>query len=264
MEAWKKDPPKFRQKVREAAWLGSTMGICPGYAQANLIILPKDTATDFLLFCQRNRKSCPLLEVGAAGEPVLKDVAPGADLRTDLPAYQVFKSGEMVEERQDLMDLWRDDLVGFLLASTYTFVEALGQAGFNLTDRTSNTVSCVYLTNLPSERAGPFGGPLLVSAGAVPATRLAEVVLLTSRLRKSLGAPIHMGDPAAIGIQDLSCPEAGGQGLALKPGEVPVFWVCEETALSAALRAKPSLFIRQKPGHLFVTDLPVGKVTGAA
>ena len=263
MEAWERDPKKFRQKVREGAWRGPTAGMCPGYAQANLIILPKDAAADFLLFCQRNRKACPLLEIGAAGDPVLKDVAPGADLRIDLPAYQVFKSGELVEERENLVGLWQDDLVAFLLGCTYTFAEALSQAGFCPPGPGEEPGSCVYATDLPAEAAGPFAGPLLVLAGAVPKTRLAEAVLITSRQRKAFGAPVHVGDPAAIGIKDLSRPQSGNKGLAPGPGEVAVFWVCGETAQAAVMRAKVPLVIKNKPGHLFVTDLPVGQAVGS-
>src|SRR5438093_5397298 len=106
-------------EVRSAAasgqLTGPTPGLALGYVQANLVVVPRELAFDFLLFCQRNPKPCPLLDVTEPGSPEPRFVAPGADLRTDLPRYRIYRNGELIEEPDDLRDWWRGDLVGCLL-----------------------------------------------------------------------------------------------------------------------------------------------------
>ena len=108
-------PAAARSLMRRGEWREITAGLSPGYAQANLAILPRDLAYDFLLFCVRNPKPCPLLDVTDAGSPVPTLAAPTADLRTDLPRYRVYRSGELVDEPVTIEEYWRDDLVAFLL-----------------------------------------------------------------------------------------------------------------------------------------------------
>ena len=114
-------PSEFRRLVREGGHTGPTAGICPGYAQANLVILPRELAYDFLLFAQRNPKSCPILEVSDTGSRYLKEIAPGADIARDIPRYRIYEHGVMTGEYTDVSDFWRDDLVSFLIGCSFSF-----------------------------------------------------------------------------------------------------------------------------------------------
>ncbi|MGD8563006.1 MAG: putative hydro-lyase [Desulfarculaceae bacterium] len=257
---WKTEPKLLRDRIRRGEWNSSTSGLCPGYVQANLAILPQEFAFDFLLFCQLNPKPCPILEVSLAGDPVLKEIAPGADLRTDLPAYRIFENGQLLEECQDIAGHWRDDLVGFLLGCSYTFDALLIQAGFNLPHVTKGHEPGIYTTNIENKPAGMFKGPLVVSARAIPGRRVTEAVLISNRFPQAHGAPVHVGDPSAIGINDLSQSEFGGQGIELPPGEVSVFWACGVTPQAVALKAQVPFMITHKPGHMFVSDMPLEKI----
>jgi uncharacterized protein YcsI (UPF0317 family) len=253
---WKSVPKLLRQKIREGLFTGSTSGLCQGYAQANLAILPLKEAFDFLLFCQRNPKPCPILEVSEPGNPILRETAPGADL----PASRVYSEGKLVEEVNDISRLWRDDLVGFLLGCSYTFDAVLHRAGIKLPHLIEQREPGIYTTNIETCPAGSLGGPMVVSARAIPGHRVSEVVLTTSRYAKTHGAPVHVGEPQAIGIEDLSQSEYGGSGLTLAEGEVPVFWACGVTPQSVAMSSKVSFMITHKPGHMFVSDLTIEEV----
>src|SRR2546430_587507 len=119
----------LRRLARAGELTGPTAGLALGFVQANLVVVPKECAFDFLLFCQRNPKPCPLLDVTEPGDPEPRWAAPGADLRTDLPAYRVWRRGELVDEPEDVRRYWRDDLVAFLIGCSFTFENALLQAG---------------------------------------------------------------------------------------------------------------------------------------
>jgi uncharacterized protein YcsI (UPF0317 family) len=244
--------------VRTACRSGSlrtpTPGLAPGFVQANLVVLPKDWAFEFLLFCQRNPKPCPLLDVTEPGDPEPKAVAPGADLRTDLPAYRVWQNGELVAEPTDIRDHWRADLVAFLVGCSFTFEAALLEAGVPVRHIEQNRNVPMYRTNIPCQPAGRFAGPMVVSmrpmvpADAIRATRICGKYPLAH------GAPVHFGDPAAIGIADLATPDFGDP-VEVRAGETPVFWACGVTPQAAVMHAKPPFAITHKPGHMFVTDL---------
>lgn len=255
------DPKSLRLACRNGEWNTSTSGQCPGYAQANLAILPLDAAFEFLLFCHRNPKPCPLLEVTEPGDPILKEAAPGADLRTDLPAYRVFRNGEAVEERTDLTDIWTDDLVGFLIGCSYTFDAVLHRSGIPLSHHAEGREPGVYVSNIPCKPAGRFKGPLVVSARAVSGDRVAEVVTLTSGFTKTHGGPVYVGDPRGLGI-DLAKPDPqyGGYPLHLEEGQVPLFWACGVTPQAVARASKVPLMITHRAGHMFVSDLTVDEV----
>jgi uncharacterized protein YcsI (UPF0317 family) len=261
MEDWKLHPRSLRQKIRTGEWTQSTSGLCPGYAQANLVVLPREFALDFLLFCQRNPKPCPIMEVADAGDPILKEIAPGADLRTDLPAYRIFENGSLLREVPDLQEVWRDDLVSFLLGCSHTFDAVLHQAEFPLPHFTENKTPCVFTTHIPCKPAGIFSGPLVVTARAIAASRITEVVLLTSKFNLAHGTPVHIGYPEGIGISDLSHSEYGGLDLKPGPDELPVFWACGVTPQAVAVAAKIPWMITHKPGHMFVCDLTINQIT---
>jgi uncharacterized protein YcsI (UPF0317 family) len=225
-----------------------------GYVQANLVIVPRELAFDFLLFCHRNPKPCPLLDVTEPGDPEPRLVAPGADLRTDLPRYRVYEHGELVEEPADLSAWWRDDLVAFLIGCSFTFESALLQAGVPVRHLEAGCNVSMYRTNRPCVPAGIFRGPLVVSMRPLMPAHAIRAVQVCSRFPRAHGAPVHVGDPAALGIGDLSRPDFGDP-VEVRPGEMPVFWACGVTPQAVAMEARPPLLITHKPGHMFVTDL---------
>ncbi len=244
----------LRGFARAGKLTGPTPGLALGYVQANLVVLPKDLAFDFRLFCQRNPKPCPLLDVTDPGSAEPKLVAPGADLRTDLPRYVVYQNGERVDEPTDLRGWWRDDLVAFLLGCSFTFENALLQAGLPVRHIETNRNVPMYRTSLPCVPAGVFKGNMVVSMRPMRPDQAVEAVRVCSRFPQAHGAPVHRGDPSAIGIRDLARPDFG-DAVEIRPGEVPVFWACGVTPQSVVMEVRPPLAITHKPGHMFVTDL---------
>src|SRR5262245_15444125 len=245
---------EVRQLARSGELSGVTAGLAMGFVQANLVVVPRDLAFDFLLFCQRNPKPCPLLDVTEAGSPEPRLVAPGADLRTDLPRYRVYRDGELIDEPADLGRWWRDDLVGFLLGCSFTFENALLQAGVPLRHIEQNRNVPMYRTNIPCRPAGVFRGPTVVSMRPLTPAQAVAATRVCARFPRAHGTPIHFGDPAAIGIRDLSRPDFG-DAVDIRPGETPVFWACGVTPQAVAMEARPPLLLTHKPGHMFVTDL---------
>jgi uncharacterized protein YcsI (UPF0317 family) len=223
--------------------------------QANLAILPREHAYDFLLFCQRNPRPCPLLEVTDVGSPEPAGVAPGADLRTDVPKYRVYRDGRCVDEVPDIRGYWRDDLVAFLLGCSFTFEWALLDAGVRLWHIEHGRNVAMWRTAIACRPAGPFHGPMVVSMRPIATDQVSRAVTVTARFPGAHGAPVHVGDPAPLGIVDLATPE-WGDAAPIGPHEVPVFWACGVTPQAVALASKPSLMITHSPGHMFITDVP--------
>jgi uncharacterized protein YcsI (UPF0317 family) len=243
-----------RAACRAGTLTGPTPGLAPGFVQANLVLLPMDWAFDFLLFCQRNPKPCPLLDVTEPGDPVPRSVAPDADLRTDLPAYRVWENGELVAEPTDIRDRWRNDLVGFVIGCSFTFENALLEANVPVRHIERGVNVPMYRTNVPCRPAGRFHGPLVVSMRPLKPERAIAATSICARLPLAHGAPMHFGDPSAIGIEDISRPDYG-DAVEMRPGEVPVFWACGVTPQAALAAARPPFAITHKPGHMFLTDL---------
>lgn len=229
-----------------------TSGYSLGYAQANLLCLPREFAFDFLLFARRNPKSCPVLDVTDPGE-VSASVF-GGDLRTDLPAYRVYRDGKYVGERADVTDLWREDLVSFLIGCSFTFEAPLLEAGVPVRHIETGTNVAMYRTNRPCRPAGRFSGPLVVSMRPIPADRVADAVRITSRYPAVHGAPVHVGDPGALGIEGLATPDYGDP-VEVREGEVPVFWACGVTPQAAVMASAPEFAIGHAPGHMAITDV---------
>jgi uncharacterized protein YcsI (UPF0317 family) len=251
-----RSPAEARALIRAGAWTGPTAGLAAGYTQANLVVLPRDQAYDFLLFCVRNPKPCPLVDVTDAGSPVARLAAPDADLRTDLPRYRVYRDGDLVDEPTSLEAYWCDDFVAFLLGCSFTFEHALRDVGVPLRHLDRGCNVAMYRTSLPCRPAGDFRGPLVVSMRPIPAPLVATAVTVTARFPPVHGAPVHVGDPAGLGIRDLAEPD-WGDPCPVGPGEVPVFWACGVTPQAVAMEARPPLMITHAPGHMFVTDIPV-------
>lgn len=244
---------ELRQRIRLGEFAGVTSGLAMGHVQANLVVLPKELAFDFLLFCQRNPKPCPLLDVTEPGDPEPRLCAPGADLRTDVPAYRVYQNGELLAEPTDVRNLWQPDWIAFLLGCSFTFESALLQAGLPVRHIEANCNVPMYRTNIACQRAGIFHGPMVVSMRPMTPAQAIRATQICSRFTRAHGTPIHLGDPAAIGIRDLTQPDFG-DAVELRPGEIPVFWACGVTPQAVVMHAKPPLCVTHKPGHMFVTD----------
>jgi uncharacterized protein YcsI (UPF0317 family) len=243
-----------RLAIREGRWTGHTSGIADGYVQGNLVILPKAQADDFLRYCQRNPKPCPVLAVSEPGQPHLPALGADLDIRTDLPRYRVWRDGELDGSPTDIVDLWRGDLVTFVIGCSFSFEQALLDAGLPLRHVAQGKNVAMFRTNVATEQAGPFHGPLVVTMRPFSPQDAIRAVQVTSRFPDVHGAPVHIGDPAAIGIADLSRPDYG-DAVEVLPGEMPVFWACGVTPQAAIERARPDFCITHAPGAMLVTDL---------
>jgi len=247
-------PSELWEQIRAGSITRPTSGMCRGFVQANLVILPKDVAFDFLLFCQRNPKPCPVLDVTEPGSPHPLHAAPEADLRTDIPKYRVYRKGVLVDEPTNLLSYWRSDLVAFLLGCSFTFESALAANDIPIRHIEEDVTVPMFITSVECTPAGAFSGPLVVSMRPIPFEKVVRAVQVTSRFPSVHGAPVHIGDPERIGIKDLSRPDFG-DAVTVRPGEVPVFWACGVTPQAVAMRSKPELMITHAPGHMFVTTL---------
>lgn len=245
---------RVRGTIRRGEWTRHTSGLADQLVQGNVVILPQALADDFLLFCQRNPKPCPLLAVGRAGDPGLPGLGEGIDIRSDLPRYRVWRDGELVDEPTDITALWREDLVTFVIGCSFSFEQALMDAGMRLRHVDEGRNVAMYRTSLATTPAGPFAGPMVVSMRPLKAADAVRAVEITSRFPDVHGAPVHVGDPAAIGIEDLSRPDYG-DAVDVLPDEVPVFWACGVTPQAAITQARPAFCITHAPGAMLITDL---------
>lgn len=256
-------PTEARRRFRAGEWTGVTSGMCLGYLQANLAVLPAEAAAGFRRFCAANPRPLPMIDVTAPGDPVPRAAAPAADLRTDLPRYRVYRRGELAEEPTDVRDLWRDDLVAFLLGCSFTAESSLLAAGVRLRHLERGQNVPVFVTSIPCVPVDGFHGPLVVSMRPIARESVARATQVTADYPLAHGAPLHVGDPAEIGIADLARPEHGDPIEPL-PDEVPVFWACGVTPQAVIAACKPEFAITHAPGHMFITDLTDAEVRGRA
>ena len=247
-------PAKVRELIREGKITGPTAGMCAGYAQANLAVMPKERAYDFLLFTQRNPKSCPILEVSDVGSRELKYIAKGADIARDIPKYRVYEKGVMTGEYTDVSSFWRDDLVSFLIGCSFSFEADLLETGVPVRHIEEGRNVPMFITNIPCVPAGVFHGNMVVSMRPLPYDQIVKSVLITGDMPRVHGAPIHIGDPSVIGIKDVMKPDFG-DSVTINPGEVPVFWPCGVTPQSVVMNVKPDFVITHAPGHMLITDV---------
>ncbi|HET6828537.1 MAG TPA: putative hydro-lyase [Ramlibacter sp.] len=243
-----------RMAIRGGHLRGDTSSMAPGYVQANLAIIPKAWAYDFLKFCQRNPKPCPLLGVSEAGEVGMPRLASELDIRTDVAGYRVWREGRFTEDVDSLRELWRDDFVTFAIGCSFSFEQALLAHGVSVRNVEQDVNVSMFITNIPTETSGPFGGPLVVTMRPMRAEEAIRAVQITARYPRVHGAPIHFGEPAQIGIGDLANPDFG-EPVEVRDGEVPVFWACGVTPQMAIQQAKLPICITHIPGHMLVTDL---------
>jgi len=248
------NPKEIRALIRKGKWDQPTAGLAMGYAQANLVILPQKYAFDFLLFCQRNPKPCPLLEVLEPGRFRTEFLSPDADIRTDIPRYHIYRKGKLEATVKEIKRLWKQDFVTFLLGCSFSFEEALLRSKIPVRHIEENKNVPMFITNIPCKPAGSFHGPLVVTMRPLPPDRVVRAVQITSRYTSVHGAPIHMGDPSEIGIKDLKKPDFGDP-VTIRKGEIPVFWACGVTPQAVVMRAKPDLCITHAPGHMFISDV---------
>jgi uncharacterized protein YcsI (UPF0317 family) len=244
-----------RRLIRSGDFRQPTSGVAPDFVQANVAILPREVAFEFLLFCQRNPKPCPVIEVIEPGQVEARISAPGSDIRSDVPLYRVYKNGEMVDEPANLSEWWRDDLVTFLLGCSFSFEHALMRNGIDLPYYGTERNVPMFQTSIQTVPAGPFSGPLVVSQRWVPENKVVRAVQATSRFPAVHGAPVHIGDGVALGIPDPHKPDFGDAWVPDDESFVPVYWACGVTPQAVAMASKSELMITHSPGYMFITDL---------
>lgn len=248
------DAAAVRAAIRAGAYARHTAGLAPGRLQCNLAILPERHAPEFLRFCARNPGPCPVVAVGRPGDPSLPALGVGIDVRTDVPRYRVFRDGALDRVAGDISGLWADDLVTVALGCSFTFERALAEAGIPLRHVERDLTVPMFRTSIPLAPAGPFGGEMVVSMRPIPEGRVADAIAISAAYPQAHGAPVHAGDPYAIGIADLSRPD-WGDAVEVRPGEVPLFWACGVTPQNVLLAARLPLVITHEPGCMLIADL---------
>jgi uncharacterized protein YcsI (UPF0317 family) len=245
---------QMRAAIRAGTWSQHTSGLARDHVQGNVVILPQALAGDFLRYCQRNPKPCPVLAVSEPGDAMLPALGADIDIRSDVPRYRVWRHGELIDEPTDIAALWRDDLVTFVIGCSFSFEQALLDAGLSMRHIDQNRNVAMYRTNIATQAAGPFHGPLVVSMRPLKAAAAIRAIQVTSRFPDVHGAPVHLGDPTLIGIADLSRPDYG-DAVDVMADEVPVFWACGVTPQAALAQARPEFCITHAPGAMLITDL---------
>ncbi|MBI5276241.1 MAG: putative hydro-lyase [Burkholderiales bacterium] len=243
-----------RRAIRTGDWTSHTSALADGYVQGNVVILPRTHADDFLRYCQRNPKPCPVLAVSEPGRPELPALGEGIDIRTDVPRYRVWRHGQVESEPTDIRSLWRDDLVSFVIGCSFSFEQALLQAGLPVRHIEQGRNVPMYRTSIATEPAGPFSGPMVVTMRPMRAAAVIRAIQVTSRFPEVHGAPVHLGDPSLIGIADLGRPDYG-DAVDVRADEIPVFWACGVTPQAALVQAGLPFCITHAPGAMLVTDL---------
>jgi uncharacterized protein YcsI (UPF0317 family) len=249
-------PLELRKQIRSGEFTGNTSGYSQGYVQGNICILPVDWANDFLQFCQLNPKPCPLIGMSSKpGDSNIAKLGNDLDIRTDIPSYKVFANGELQDEVTDVSNIWRDDLVTFVLGCSFSFEEALIADGLEIRNVTEGVNVPMYRTNIDCASAGRFSGKMVVSMRPMISSDAIRAIQICTRFPSVHGAPIHFGDPGLIGIRDINTPEFG-DAVSINQHEVPLFWACGVTPQVALEQAKPPFCITHSPGCMLVTDLP--------
>src|SRR5271156_3360483 len=246
--------PAERGRIRTGAFTGPTSGLAPGNVQANLVILPRNLAHDFLRFAQANPRPCPVLAVSEEGSPHFPSLGQALDIRSGLPRSRVWRHGQLVEEPHVIIHAWRGDLVGFALGCSFSFEEALMADGIEVRHIALNCNVPMYRTNIPCVPAGVFSGPMVVSMRPMKPADAIRAVQITSRFPSVHGAPVHLGMPEQIGIKDIGNPDYGDP-VPVGSGELPVFWACGVTPQAVIAQVKPEFCITHAPGSMLITDL---------
>lgn len=243
-----------RAAIRAGNYAGHTAGLAAGKLQCNLAILPERYALDFLRFCQRNPKPCPVVGVSDSGDPMLPTLGHDIDIRTDVPKYRVFRNGVLTDEVTDISDAWSDDMVTVALGCSFTFENALVRNGVPVRHLETGKNVPMYRSNIDLVPAGRFSGEMVVTMRPIPAPLVDQAREISRRYPQAHGAPIAVGDPADIGIADLSAPD-WGEAVEIRDGEVPVYWACGVTPQNVLLDAELPICITHSPGHMLIADV---------
>jgi uncharacterized protein YcsI (UPF0317 family) len=243
-----------RLRIRRGEHRGHTARLAPGHVQGNLVILPRAFAADFGDYCRRNPQACPLLAEGAPGDPRLPALGADLDIRTDVPAYRVWRDGALAAEVEGIVDFWRDDLVSFVLGGSFTLEHAMLAEGLKLKSVEMGIEGAAFRTTLETIPVGPFRGTVAVSMRAFTPADAIRAITVTARYPSAHGAPLHIGLPEQIGIRDLAKPDYGF-AVPVPAGELPLFWACGLTTHEAVQAARPPLCITHLSAHMLVTDL---------
>ena len=244
----------IRAAIRTGRYVSHTAGLGGGYLQANLAIMPEAYALDFMRFCQRNPKPCPLTGVSDTGNPMMATMGRDIDIRTDVPAYNVYRQGRLDGSVDDLMSLWQDDFVVFALGCSFTFEHALERHGIPLWHIDNDHTVPMFRSNIDTVPAGPFSGKMVVSMRAVARDRIDDAIAISGRYPLAHGTPVFWGDPCDIGIADITVPEWGDPA-PVGPDQVAMFWACGVTPQVAIEAARLPICITHKPGHMLITDI---------
>ena len=242
----------LRSAIRSGAFQGQTAGHAPGKLQANLAILPNAYATDFEAYVRANPRACPLVGMGTPGDPTLSALG-DIDIRSDVPGYNIYRHGALAETVADISDQWREDFVTFALGCSFTFERALINAGIPLAHVEANTTVPMYRTNIETPRVGPFGGGMVVSLRYIDPALVDRASEISAEYPWAHGGPIHYGDPAAIGIDNVMKPDWGDPPVTTHG--TAMFWPCGVTPQNALAAAKPPICITHTPGRMLVTDI---------
>lgn len=245
---------QVRAAIRSSRYAGHTAGLARGRLQCNLAILPRSVAGDFRIFCENNPKPCPLAAVSEPGSPRFPRLGADLDIRTDAPLYNIYRDGAPSGQSRDLSELWRDDFVSFAIGCSFTFENALLRAGIGMRHIEENVTVPMFRSNLETVPSEHFGGAMVVSMRPIPEAEVERVREICARYPLAHGAPVHVGDPAAIGIADAGRPD-WGSGVTIRAGEVPVFWACGVTPQVAIMRAALPLCITHAPGAMLIADI---------
>lgn len=248
-------PLAVRKAAREGSLTGPTSGLSNGFVQVNLVILPASQAAGFLRFCQANPKPCPLLAVSEPGDRSCLLLGQELDIARDVPAYRIYRNGVVSETVTDVADAWRDDLVTFALGCSFTFEHALIQSGLQIRHIDEDRNVPMYQTSVPLITAGGFSGNLVVSMRPFAAADAIRAIQITTRYPQVHGSPVHLGNPALIGISDLGKPDYGDP-VSVDENEIPVFWACGVTPQQVLIDSGIEFAITHSPGHMLVTDIP--------
>lgn len=243
-----------RTAIRSGAYAGHTAGLAAGKLQCNLAILPERFALDFLRFCQRNPKPCPIVGVGDTGDPGLPTLGHDIDIRTDVSKYRVFRDGQLADEVTDITGVWADDLVTVALGCSFTFENALLRDGIPVRHIESGRNVPMYRSNIDLVPAGRFGGQMVVTMRPIPKAQVERAREISARYPHAHGAPLTTGDPSQVGIADLAKPD-WGDAVEIKAGEVPVYWACGVTPQNVLLAANLPICITHSPGHMLIADV---------
>ncbi|MEO9684542.1 MAG: putative hydro-lyase [Tateyamaria sp.] len=245
---------QVRAAIRSGSYDGHTAGLAAGKLQCNLAILPEDFALDFLRFCQRNPKPCPVVGVSDTGNPNLPTLGHNIDIRSDVSKYRIFRDGVLSGEVTDVSDVWSKDLVTVALGCSFTFENALLRNDIPVRHIETGRNVPMYRSNIDLAPAGRFSGQMVVTMRPIPEAQVAQAKEISSQFPQAHGSPIAVGDPAQIGIADLTKPD-WGDAVEIKPGEIPVYWACGVTPQNVLLDAKIPICITHSPGHMLISDV---------